>query len=226
MELEEILKTAPVIPVVIIDELKNAVPLARALVAGGLRVIEVTLRTPAGLESIRAMAAEVPEAIIGAGTVLTVRQFEEVVAAGAKFAVSPGATEALLDGVAGAEVKLLPGIATASEAMKLIELGYGFAKLFPAEASGGVRFLSSIASPLPQLRFCPTGGITLENAPGYLKLPNVMCVGGSWITPRGLLAQGDWAGIEALARNSSQLSAVRGRKEDVVLATPPQPYVS
>lgn len=206
MELEAILKTAPVIPVVMIEELAHAVKLARALVAGGLRVIEVTLRTPAGLDSIRAMASEVPEAIIGAGTVLTVKQFEEVVAAGAKFAVSPGATEALLDGVAGAEVKLLPGIATASEAMKLIERGYEFAKLFPAEASGGVKFLSSIASPLPQLRFCPTGGITLENAPGYLKLPNVLCVGGSWITPRALLAQGDWSGIEALARGAAGLS--------------------
>jgi 2-dehydro-3-deoxyphosphogluconate aldolase/(4S)-4-hydroxy-2-oxoglutarate aldolase len=206
MELEDILKTSAVIPVVIIEDLAHAVPLAKALVAGGLRVIEVTLRTKVGLEAIRAMAAEVPEAIVGAGTVLTPAQFEDVMKAGAKFAVSPGATERLLDAVEGSDVKLLPGIATASEAMKLIERGYEFAKLFPAEASGGVRFLSSIASPLPQLRFCPTGGITLENATSYLKLPNVLCVGGSWITPRGMMEQGDWAGIENLASLATEVT--------------------
>jgi 2-dehydro-3-deoxyphosphogluconate aldolase/(4S)-4-hydroxy-2-oxoglutarate aldolase len=207
MSIETILRIAPVIPVVIIDDLAQAVPLARALVAGGLPVIEITLRTALGLEAIRIIAAEVPEAIVGAGTVLTPAQFEKTVAAGAKFAVSPGATEALLDGVAGAAVKLLPGIATASEAMRLIERGYEFAKLFPAEASGGAAFLSSIASPLPQLKFCPTGGITLDSAPRYLKLPNVVCIGGSWMVSRATLAAGDWAAITASARQAAALRA-------------------
>jgi 2-dehydro-3-deoxyphosphogluconate aldolase / (4S)-4-hydroxy-2-oxoglutarate aldolase len=207
MTLEQILRTAPVIPVVVIDALAHAVPLARALVAGGLPVIEITLRTSVGLEAIRAIAAEVPEAIVGAGTVLTLKQFDSCVAAGAKFAVSPGATEALLDAVAGAGVKLLPGIATASEAMRLIERGYEFAKLFPAESAGGAAFLASLASPLPQLRFCPTGGMTLESAPRYLQLPNVVCVGGSWMVNRKTMEAGDWAAIEQSASLASRLKA-------------------
>ncbi|GLR65946.1 ketohydroxyglutarate aldolase [Acidocella aquatica] len=209
MNLETILRAAPVIPVVIIDHLSQAVPLARALVAGGLPVIEITLRTAVGLEAIRAIAAEVPDAIVGAGTVLSGAQFEKTVTAGAKFAVSPGATEALLDAVAGAQVKLLPGIATASEAMRLIERGYEFAKLFPAEASGGAAFLSSIASPLPQLKFCPTGGITPDSAPRYLKLPNVICIGGSWMVNRAMIAAGDWSGITAAAAQAAALNIHR-----------------
>ncbi len=210
MKLESILRAAPVIPVVIIDHLSQAVPLARALVAGGLPVIEITLRTAVGLEAIRAIAAEVPDAIVGAGTVLSGAQFEKTLAAGAKFAVSPGATETLLAAVAGAEVKLLPGIATASEAMRLIERGYEFAKLFPAEASGGAAFLSSIASPLPQLKFCPTGGITPESAPRYLKLPNVVCIGGSWMVNRAMIAAGDWSAITAAAAQAAALDIHRG----------------
>jgi len=209
MNLEAILKAAPVIPVVIIEDLAQAVPLARALVAGGLSVIEITLRTEVGLDAIRAIAAEVPEAIVGSGTVLTPAQFEQSVAAGAQFCVSPGATDRLLDGVEGSPVKLLPGIATAAEAMKLIERGYEFAKLFPAEVSGGAAFLSAIASPLPQLRFCPTGGITAETAPGYLKLPNVVCIGGTWIASRARLAAADWAGITAAAQQAVALGAQR-----------------
>jgi 2-dehydro-3-deoxyphosphogluconate aldolase / (4S)-4-hydroxy-2-oxoglutarate aldolase len=205
MKLESILRLAPVVPVVIIEDLKNAVPLARALVAGGLPVIEITLRTAAGLEAIRAISAEVPDAVVGAGTALSAAQFENSVAAGAKFVVSPGATDALLDAVAGADVRLLPGIATASEAMRLIERGYEFAKFFPAAASGGAAFLSSIASPLPQLKFCPTGGITLASAPDYLKLPNVVCIGGSWMVGRAAIAAGDWAGVMAGAKAASAL---------------------
>jgi 2-dehydro-3-deoxyphosphogluconate aldolase/(4S)-4-hydroxy-2-oxoglutarate aldolase len=205
MSLESILRRAPVIPVVIIEDLKDAVPLARALVAGGLPVIEITLRTAAGLEAIRAISAEVPGAVVGAGTALSAAQFENSVAAGAKFVVSPGATDALLDAVAGADGRLLPGIATASEAMKLIERGYKFAKFFPAAASGGAAFLSSIASPLPQLKFCPTGGITLASAPDYLKLPNVVCIGGSWMVGRAAIAAGDWAGITAAAKAAAAL---------------------
>jgi 2-dehydro-3-deoxyphosphogluconate aldolase/(4S)-4-hydroxy-2-oxoglutarate aldolase len=205
MKLENILRLAPVIPVVIIEDLKTAVPLARALVAGGLPVIEVTLRTAAGLEAIHAISAEVPGAVVGAGTALTVVQFDKSIAAGAKFIVSPGATDALLDAVVGEGADLLPGIATASEAMKLIERGYKFAKFFPAAASGGPAFLSSIASPLPQLKFCPTGGITLASAPDYLKLPNVVCVGGSWMVGRDAIAAGDWAGITASAKAAAAL---------------------
>jgi 2-dehydro-3-deoxyphosphogluconate aldolase/(4S)-4-hydroxy-2-oxoglutarate aldolase len=206
MRLENILRLAPVIPVVIIEDLKDAVPLARALVAGGLPVIEITLRTSAGLEAIRAISAEVPDAVVGSGTALTAAQFEQSVAAGAKFVVSPGATDMLLDAVSGADIRLLPGIATASEAMKLIERGYEFAKFFPAAASGGPAFLSSIASPLPQLKFCPTGGITLASAPDYLKLPNVVCIGGSWMVGRAAIAAGDWAGITAAARAAAALN--------------------
>jgi len=201
----EILRLAPVVPVVIVEALADAVPLARALVAGGLPVIEVTLRTPVALEAIRAIAAEVPEAVVGVGTVLSPQQFEAAVAAGAKFAVAPGATPKLLDAVAGAKLALLPGIATASEGMALIERGYEYAKLFPAEAVGGVRLLAALASPLPQLRFCPTGGITLQSAPAYLALGNVVCVGGSWMLPKAAIAAGRWGEIEDAAKAASKL---------------------
>ncbi len=203
MKISAILRLAPVIPVVIIEDIAQAVPLARALVAGGLPVIEITLRTAAGMEAIRAIAAEVPEAVVGVGTVLTPGQLTDSAKAGAKFFVSPGVTPKLLDAADG--LALLPGIATASEAMNLIERGFEFAKFFPAEPAGGAAFLSSIASPLPQLKFCPTGGITLESAPRYLKLPNVMCVGGSWMVGRAAVAAGDWAGIEAAARLAARL---------------------
>ncbi len=207
--LEAILRTAPVVPVVIIDDLAHAVPLGRALVAGGLRVIEITLRTALGLEAIRAIAAEVPDAIVGVGTVLDPAQLTASARAGARFAVSPGATPKILDAADGVDIALLPGIATASEAMALIERGYQFAKFFPAEPAGGSAYLSAIASPLPQLRFCPTGGITLDSAPRYLKLPNVICVGGSWMVNRATIASGDWSAITAGAAQAAGLDAHR-----------------
>jgi 2-dehydro-3-deoxyphosphogluconate aldolase/(4S)-4-hydroxy-2-oxoglutarate aldolase len=207
--LEAILLTAPVIPVVIIDDLADAVPLARALVAGGLPVIEITLRTAVGLDAIRAIAAEVEGAIVGVGTVIDPSQYVTAARAGARFAVSPGATAALLDAVGEAGIAPLPGVSTASEAMGLIERGYRFAKFFPAEPAGGAAFLSAIASPLPQLKFCPTGGITLESAPKYLMLPNVVCVGGSWMVNRKVIAAGDWGGITAAAAEAAGLDEYR-----------------
>jgi 2-dehydro-3-deoxyphosphogluconate aldolase/(4S)-4-hydroxy-2-oxoglutarate aldolase len=203
--LEEILRAAPVVPVVIIDDIANAVPLARALVAGGLRAIEITLRTAAGMDAIRAIAAEVEGAIPGVGTVLEPGQYAQAAKAGARFAVSPGATPKLLDAAEDCGMAPLPGIATVSEAMALLERGYRFAKFFPAEAAGGAPFLSSIASPLPQLQFCPTGGITPENAPRYLKLENVICVGGSWMVSRQAISAGDWAGISQAAAIAAKL---------------------
>jgi 2-dehydro-3-deoxyphosphogluconate aldolase/(4S)-4-hydroxy-2-oxoglutarate aldolase len=208
-EIETILRAVPVIPVVIIDDLAHAVPLARALVAGGLTVIEITLRTAYGIDAIRAISDEVPEATAGVGTVLEPEQLAEAAAAGARFAVSPGATPRILDAAVDQNISLLPGVATASEAMALLERGYRFAKFFPAEPAGGAAYLSAIASPLPQLRFCPTGGITLESAPQYLKLPNVMCVGGSWMVSRADIATGDWDGITAQAAQAAALNQYR-----------------
>jgi 2-dehydro-3-deoxyphosphogluconate aldolase/(4S)-4-hydroxy-2-oxoglutarate aldolase len=202
-DLEPILRLAPVIPVVIIEDLADAVPLARALVAGGLKAIEITLRTPVGLDAIRAIAAEVEGAVPGVGTVLTPGQYAESARAGARFAVSPGATPKLLDAAESSGIAPLPGIATASEAMALIERGYTFAKFFPAEAAGGAPFVSALASPLPQLRFCPTGGITPANAPAYLKLPNVICVGGSWMVKAQTIRGRNWSEITRAAAEAS-----------------------
>lgn len=204
-DISAVLADGPVIPVIVIEDVAHAVPLARALVAGGVRVLEVTLRTKAGLESMRRMLGEVPEAIVGAGTVLTGAQLEEVAGIGAAFAVSPGATETLLDAAQDSPVPLLPGTATASEVMQVLERGYEYMKLFPAEAAGGVELLSSLASPLPAAKFCPTGGIDPEKAKRYLALPNVVCVGGSWLVPRDALRQGDWARVTDLARGTSAL---------------------
>ncbi|MBB5374254.1 bifunctional 4-hydroxy-2-oxoglutarate aldolase/2-dehydro-3-deoxy-phosphogluconate aldolase [Acidocella aromatica] len=204
--LEQILRAAPVVPVVIIDDAALAVPLARALVAGGLPAIEITLRTAAGLEAIRAISAEVEGAIPGVGTVMEAAHYTAAAKAGARFAVSPGATPRLLDAAEDCGIAPLPGIGTVSEAMTLIERGYSFAKFFPAEAAGGAAFLSSIASPLPQLRFCPTGGIIPEIAPRYLRLPNVICVGGSWMVGRAAINAGDWAGITTAAAAAAQLA--------------------
>lgn len=201
--LEDILRRAPVVPVVVIEKLADAAPLARALVAGGLSAIEVTLRTQPALEAIRVIAAEVEGAVVGAGTVLDPHQLEAAQEAGARFAVSPGATDALLDAAASSGALLLPGIANASEAMALIARGYQFAKFFPAEPAGGAPYLKALASPLPQLRFCPTGGVTLESAPGYLALPNVICVGGSWMLQPKAIAARDWAAVTAASRRAS-----------------------
>lgn len=196
---------AVVIPAITIGRVEDAAPIARALCAGGLRVIEVMLRNATARDCIRAIAAEVPEAIVGAGTLLTPADVAAAQAAGARFGVSPGATPALLDEAAQAGLPFLPGAATASEAMALLERGLTMLKFFPAEASGGAPALGAFAGPLPQIAWCPTGGIGLANAPAYRKLPNVLCVGGSWVVPGAAVAAGDWARIEALAREAAAL---------------------
>jgi 2-dehydro-3-deoxyphosphogluconate aldolase/(4S)-4-hydroxy-2-oxoglutarate aldolase len=200
-----LLDRVPVVPVVVVDDLAQAVPVARALVAGGLPVIELTLRTPVALDAIRAIADEVPDILVGAGTVLTPGQAQEARDAGAQFLVSPGATPSLLAGLADTGLPFLPGTATVSEVLAVLEAGHTAMKFFPAEASGGAAFLSSIASPVPAARFCPTGGITAASAASYLALPNVGCVGGSWLTPRDALATGDWGRVERLAAEAAVL---------------------
>ncbi|MGR3504975.1 MAG: bifunctional 4-hydroxy-2-oxoglutarate aldolase/2-dehydro-3-deoxy-phosphogluconate aldolase [Paracoccaceae bacterium] len=195
---------APVIPVLVIRDPAHAAPLARALVAGGLPVLEVTLRTPAALE-VMAEMARVEGAVVGAGTVLSPADVGAVQGAGAVFAVSPGATDRLLSACEERALPLLPGAATATEAMRLLERGYTMQKFFPAEVAGGTAALRALASPLPQIGFCPTGGIGPANAADYLALPNVTCVGGSWVAPANLIAAGDWDGIKALARAAANL---------------------
>ena len=182
MTIDELLDLAPVIPVVVLEDAGAAVPLARTLVDAGMRAIEITLRTPAALEAIANVAADVPDAVVGAGTVLSPAQAQDALSAGAEFLVSPGATPALLDRLAG--MPLLAGAVTASEVMALLERGITAAKFFPAEPSGGVRALKALAGPFPQMRFCPTGGIDAAKAPEYLALPNVACVGGTWMLKR------------------------------------------
>ena len=201
----DLLSLVPVVPVVVVDSVSQAVPIARALVAGGLPVIELTLRTPVALDAIRAIADEVPEILVGAGTIVTPSQASEALDAGAEFLVSPGTTPDLLDAMAGTDLPFLPGTATVSEVLTVLEAGFTDMKFFPAEASGGAAFLASIASVVPAARFCPTGGITAATAPAYLALPNVGCVGGSWLTPADALAAGDWARIESLARSAAGL---------------------
>ncbi|WP_424533824.1 bifunctional 4-hydroxy-2-oxoglutarate aldolase/2-dehydro-3-deoxy-phosphogluconate aldolase [Sphaerisporangium viridialbum] len=200
-----ILDLAPVIPVVVIDEVETAVPLARALVAGGLPVIEVTLRTPCALDAIARIAAEVPDAVIGAGTVRTPADVVASTGAGARFLVSPGSTPVLLDSMLDSGVPFLPGAATASEVLALAERGLTELKFFPAGPAGGVAYLKALAGPIPEVRFCPTGGIRLETAPEYLALPNVGCVGGTWLTPADALASGDYPRIEKLAAEAAAL---------------------
>ena len=195
----------PVIPVIRIADLAHAVPLARALARGGLRAIEITLRTPVALDAIRAAATEVEEAIVGAGTILNGRQFDQAVEAGAKFIVSPGTTPQVVDAARHSLVPLLPGAVTSSEIMTALENGYSLLKFFPAEQAGGAAYLKSLSSPLAGVRFCPTGGITEKNAATYLSLPNVLCVGGSWVAPDELVNDGRWDRIEALAREASGL---------------------
>ncbi len=200
-----LLSLAPVVPVVVLDDLAHAVPVARALVAGGVPVIELTLRTPVALDAIRAIADEVPEILVGAGTVTSPELVGRAVDAGAQFLVSPGTTPTLLREMAGSGVPFLPGTATVSEAMTVLEAGFTEMKFFPAEASGGAAYLKSLASPLPAARFCPTGGITAASAPAYLSLPNVGCVGGSWLTPADALAAGDWDRVATLAQEAATL---------------------
>ncbi|MFE1255425.1 bifunctional 4-hydroxy-2-oxoglutarate aldolase/2-dehydro-3-deoxy-phosphogluconate aldolase [Streptomyces fungicidicus] len=202
-----VLDLAPVVPVVVVEDAADAVPLARALVAGGLPAIEVTLRTPAALDAIRAIAGEVPDAVVGAGTVIAPEQAGEAVAAGARFLVSPGWTDVLLAAMRASGVPFLPGVSTTSEVVALLERGVREMKFFPAQAAGGTAYLKSLAGPLPQARFCPTGGIGPDSAPDYLALPNVGCVGGSWMLPADAVAAGDWDRVERLAREAAGLSA-------------------
>lgn len=200
----EICALAPIVPVLVVDDAAHARPLAEALVAGGLPALEVTLRTPAALDAIRAMA-QVPGGVVGAGTLVTPDDVRAAKEAGAQFGVSPGATDALIAACEAEGLPLLPGAATATEAMRLLEQGYDMLKFFPAEASGGAPALKAIGAPLPQITFCPTGGVSPANARDYLSLPNVICAGGSWVAPKQMVAQGDWAGIEALAREAAAL---------------------
>ena len=199
---EQILTSGPVVPVIVINHLEQAVPLAKALVAGGVRVLEVTLRTACAIEAIRAIAREVPEAIVGAGTVINPEQLQQVTEAGAQFAISPGLTEPLLAAAAAGSIPLIPGISTVSELMLGMDYGLREFKFFPAEANGGVKALKAIAGPFPQVRFCPTGGISLVNYRDYLALNSVLCIGGSWLIPEDALQSGDYERITALAREA------------------------
>ncbi|UJQ93929.1 bifunctional 4-hydroxy-2-oxoglutarate aldolase/2-dehydro-3-deoxy-phosphogluconate aldolase [Mariluticola halotolerans] len=203
--LKKTLSLAPVIPVIILDDVSAARAMAEALVAGGLPVLEVTLRTPNALK-VMAEMAKVPGAIVGSGTVRTAEHMRQSVDAGCQFMVSPGASPRLLDAAEDVAIPLLPGIGTPTEAMTLAERGYTYLKFFPAEAMGGVPVLKSFASPLPDLTFCPTGGIDPAKAKTYLALPNVICVGGSWVTPGDAVAAGDFARIEQLAREAAALA--------------------
>ncbi|QXJ20594.1 bifunctional 4-hydroxy-2-oxoglutarate aldolase/2-dehydro-3-deoxy-phosphogluconate aldolase [Actinomadura graeca] len=202
---ETLLDLAPVIPVVVLDDAGAAVPLARALVEGGLPAIEVTLRTPAALEAITLIAAEVPGAVVGAGTIVRPEDAERAAAAGARFLVSPGLTPRLQAAMVATGLPFLPGVATASEVIALLEDGITAMKFFPAEAAGGRAYLKSLAGPLPRARFCPTGGVAPGNAADYLALPNVGCVGGSWLTPADALRDGDWDRIRGLASEAAAL---------------------
>ena len=202
----ELCSLAPVIPVIIINRIEDAVPMAEALVRGGLPVLEVTLRTPVALEAIAVMSA-VKGGVVGAGTVLSEIDVKAAKDAGAEFAVSPGCTDALIDACEAAELPLLPGVSSAGEAMRALERGYDMLKFFPAEQAGGAPFLKSLSSPLPQISFCPTGGVSPANALEYLKLPNVKCVGGSWVVGGDAVEKGDWDRVEELARLASRLKA-------------------
>lgn len=205
-QLEKVLSGQPVMPVLRIERAADAVPLARALAKGALPAIEITLRTPAALEAIRAVASEVPETIVGAGTILEPDDYRAAVAAGARFIVSPGSTPALIETAAASAVPFLPGASSASEIMALRAAGYGLLKFFPAEQSGGTAFLKAMASPLAGIRFYPTGGIGTANAAAYLALENVICVGGSWVAPDADVAAGNWDRITELARNAARFS--------------------
>jgi 2-dehydro-3-deoxyphosphogluconate aldolase/(4S)-4-hydroxy-2-oxoglutarate aldolase len=205
MKTIELAAAGPVVPVIILERVQDAVPLARALCDGGVRVLEVTLRTSAALACIEAIAKAVPEAIVGAGTIRSAADARSACAAGARFAVSPGLTDAVVDACVSSALPLLPGVATPSEVMRAREMGFTFVKLFPASVVGGVAMLKALASPFADMLFCPTGGITFETAPQYLALSNVAVVGGSWLTPADAIQQGDWARITRLARQASSL---------------------
>ncbi len=205
MEIRSVLAASPVMPVIVLEDVAHAVPLARALVAGGIRVLEVTLRTSVALDCMRAIAAEVPDALLGAGTVLTPADLDAAAKAGATFAISPGASPALLDAARNGPIPFLPGVMTPSDVMTAMDTGLDTFKLFPAAQAGGMGMLKALGGPFPQLRFCPTGGIDAASAPAFLALPNVACVGGSWLCPSDLVRAGDWDGITAIARAASAL---------------------
>ena len=205
MDIRDIVALAPVIPVLTVTELAHAVPLARALVAGGLRVLEVTLRTPVGLGVVEAMRKAVPEAVVGVGTLTRAVEFAAADRAGAQFGVTPGLTPELAAAARGSRFPLLPGVMTPTELIAARNQGFTVLKLFPAQQAGGIGMLKALGPPFPDVSFCPTGGITRPTAADYLALPNVVCVGGSWLAPRELLSTGDWAAIEALARDAAGL---------------------
>ena len=206
LSIDQILKVAPVVPVMVVERIEDAVPLARALYAGGLKVLEITLRTPCALDAIAAMVEALPaDAVIGAGTIITPKDLEAAIKAGSTFLVSPGTTPALIEAAKASLIPLLAGVATPTEAMNLYVQGFTHQKFFPAEAAGGVPMLKSIGGPLPQITFCPTGGIDLARAPSYLALPNVACVGGTWMAPKELMKAGRWDEIEHLAREAASL---------------------
>lgn len=205
MNIEDVMNSGPVIPVIVLDDVRQAVPLARALVAGGIRVLEVTMRTPVALDCIRAMRAEVPEAIVGAGTITRGSDLEAAIKAGSQFGVSPGATPDLLKRISDSGLPFLPGAMTPSDVMLRREAGFTRLKLFPAQQAGGVGMLKAMGSVFPDVRFCPTGGIDANTAPSFLALPNVACVGGSWIVPADRIRAGDWASLQVLAEQSRGL---------------------
>ena len=209
MNVLEVMRVGPVIPVIVIEDLAHAVPLARALVAGGVRVLEVTLRTAAGLEAIRAIARDVPEAIVGVGTLTTLEDFEAARTAGAKFGVSPGLTPALVQGARASGLPLLPGVMTPSEVIAARSAGFRQLKLFPAQQAGGIGMLKAMHGPFPDVTFCPTGGVTEETAAQFLALPNVACVGGSWLTPKAAVQAADWKEITQLAARAAALRVAR-----------------
>ena len=204
IEARKVCELAPVVPVLVVENAATAADLAAALIKGGLPALEVTLRTDAALDVIREMS-QVEGGVVGAGTLLTPADVENAKAAGAKFGVAPGATDKLLDACEANDLPLLPGAATSSEVMRLLERGYTVQKFFPAEANGGAPALKAIGAPLPQVKFCPTGGISLKNADAYLSLSNTLCVGGSWVAPKDLVTAGDWDGITALAAEAAKL---------------------
>ncbi|WP_105189885.1 bifunctional 4-hydroxy-2-oxoglutarate aldolase/2-dehydro-3-deoxy-phosphogluconate aldolase [Pseudoalteromonas sp. T1lg48] len=206
MTIEQILTSAPVVPVVVIERLEDAAPLAQALYKGGLRALEITLRTPVAAEAVKIMKETVPQAYVGTGTVIDKATFEASINAGADFMVSPGVNDELLALASQSDTPFLPGAATPSEVMRLAERGFSFLKFFPAAAAGGTAMLKSIGGPLPGVKFCPTGGISLASAPEYLALDNVVCVGGTWMLDKTLIANKDWQAIEELARQASQLN--------------------
>ena len=206
MDFKASLRATRLVPVIVIKDLAHAVPLARALVSGGLNILEVTLRTPAALDAIAAIAREVPDAIVGAGTVINARQFEQAAQAGSRFVVSPGLTEEVVHASREHDVPILPGIATASDIMRGLALGLDTFKFFPAETSGGAPAIKALGGPFPQVQFCPTGGVSPRNLASYLSLPNVICAGGSWMVPSDLNAADAFTKAATLAREASDLA--------------------